>query len=135
MAWPAVVTDPYGNGLVLWTGAADGGLEETIAVPYSASPPAVSDVAVEPDGEIELDVSEPVKVALTVRIKGRRSRKQVFTLVPSPRREQLRPTKRIRRMLLSRSTRRITLRARDAGPRYTVVKKTLKAKKRRRAKR
>ena len=125
----AVVTDPFGNGLVVWsqTDKPTGAHPEAKVVAYSAQPPDLGVVKVLPSGRVTLDVNEPARVALTVRA-GRRTAKQVFKVLPHAGREKLRPTVRVAALLRARGTRRLTLQARDAGPRYAIVRKVLRGK-------
>jgi hypothetical protein len=123
---PSIVTDPFGNGLLIWTRVITGasGYEETLVAPYSAAPPAVSHLVVLPTGNVTVKLNEPGRLSLSVTAEGT-SAKQVFAVLPKPGVVKLLTVGKVRRLLRAHATRRLTLRARDAGPRVRTLRKRL----------
>jgi hypothetical protein len=109
---PTVATDPFGNGVVVWSavGNANGAIE---AATYSALAPAVDELRVGAR-EFRFRASEPANVRLTVR--NARGRSATQTTVARPAANHIAFAARVRRLLRAKGRYTVTVRTRDAGP-------------------
>ena len=109
--------DRFGNGVVAWQ---ETGSRTLVAARYSAAPPAVTALAAKRNG-FRLRVSEPAKVAITVRGRGRRA---TMTAVPKPRaRTTVRFNRRVKRLLRRPGRYRAVVRASDGGAQSAKAKR------------
>lgn len=123
----ALDTDPFGNGTVV-TSALRDRRSTVVAVPYSAGPPRLTGLALTPTA-LALDVGEPARVSVQV-LAGRRALKVTGALAPTARRERVPLPGRVRALLRARGA-RVVVRARDAGPTTTTIRRTARALRRR----
>lgn len=112
-----VATDPYGNGVVVWT-ARRGPARAIFATPYSAASPQLSAVRLSRT-ELRLRSSEPARVGLTATSASSRSARQTVGALLPGRTTRVVLSNAVRRVLRTRSG-RLTVRARDAGPAVTT---------------
>jgi hypothetical protein len=116
---PAVATDPYGNGLVVWTTVGRSG-GAVLSAAYSALAPAVSQLRVG-SREFRLRVTEPARVRITVR-RGTKGRSASQTAVVRATASKLAFATAVRRLLTHRGRYTATIRTRDAGPQAATTK-------------
>jgi hypothetical protein len=110
---PAVATDPFGNGLVVWTAPGAGGGAVNAAA-YSALAPAVAQLRVG-SREFRLRVTEPARIRITVR-RGAKGRSASQTAVVRAGVSKLAFVANVRRLLRRPGSYSATIRTRDAGP-------------------
>ena len=110
---PAVATDSFGNGLVVWLSGRYQQPSTVHAASYSGRPPAVTAFRVKRSA-FTLRVNEPARVTVVVRGRRRhtsesaRVRRGATTLPFGPK---------VRALLMHHGRYRATIRARDPGPR------------------
>jgi hypothetical protein len=119
-------TDPFGNGALVWSGFPVGRPAEAQATvaPYSTRPPLLEAVKVGTAG-VSFDLDEPARITVSAR-SGRRIAAESSFVTPRPGRETVRAGKRLRTLLRARGTRRVVIRARDAGPGLRRVRRVLR---------
>lgn len=118
---PAVATDPFGNGVVAFTAVRQGGV--TIdAASYSAGPPQVADLRVRDDA-VRFRLDEPARVRISVRALRRGARTATMTAPAAAARNRIELAPRLRRLARRPGRYRLTVRARDAGPRASPTRR------------
>jgi len=116
---PAIATDPFGNGVIVWTSR--GGSQPVTAVAYSALPPLVARVRAG-SRELRFRASEPAKMRISVRRDVRRGKSASQTAVAKPGANKVRYSSRMRKLLRKKGRYVATIRTRDAGPRSSTIK-------------
>jgi hypothetical protein len=116
---PSLATDPFGNGVVVWT--SHGQPRPVTAVAYSALPPLVAGVRAG-SAELRFRSSEPAKLRITVRRDVPRGRSATQTAVARAGANKVRYASRMRALLRRPGRFVATIRARDAGPRSATIK-------------
>lgn len=123
---PFVLTDPFANGLILWTRVSTiDRHSEIFAASYSAASPVLRRLQVRTTGRIRVAVNEPARLTVSVRT-SQRTAKQTFPLVAAGPARLLKASSRVRALLRANGVRRVTIQARDGGTRVTTVRKVLR---------
>jgi hypothetical protein len=116
---PAVATDPYGNGLVVWTALGPGN-GSVVAAAYSALPPVLDGLRVG-TRQFRFSVSEAARLRITVKRSGRGAAASQTAVVRAGA-ARLTFTNAVKRALRRPGRYTATIRTRDAGPRAGTVK-------------
>ncbi|MDP1848130.1 MAG: hypothetical protein Q8K79_10095 [Solirubrobacteraceae bacterium] len=116
---PAIATDPFGNGIVVWSSG--GSARPVTAVAYSATAPVVARVRAG-SRELRFRANEPANVRITVRRDVRHGKSATQTAVARPGANNVRYVSKVRALLRRKGRYVATIRARDAGPRSATVK-------------
>jgi hypothetical protein len=110
---PVVATDNFGNGLVVWAQGSSRQPSSVFAASYSATPPVITAFRTR-RGAFVFRISEPARVSVSV--SGRRRRVSETASLPQGV-DTLPFNSAVAALLRRPGQHRVTIRARDAGPR------------------